>query len=190
MKVLLIVLGSLLGLMVLAIIGIAIMVPIVGKRLAAQAHDPAARAQTVAKIADFRVPPGYRVQSATDIGFSQSATIVPQRDAGHGTMLIALSGQHTPTTNVDESLDAMSTGFGLTAKFVQCDLKRGEDDVVVSGGKTIALRSYGCDNGKSAAMHVEIGLIAAKASTVQLIATSMNEPFDKAAVDALVASIR
>jgi hypothetical protein len=188
-KVLLIVFGSLFGLMIIAIIGVAIMLPILGKKLDAQSHDPATRARTVAKIADFRVPPGYRIQTATDMGITQSATIVPEVRSGHGAMMIQLSGQHVPTTSADASLDAMGTGLGLTAKFVHCDLKRGDDDDVRAGGKTIALRTYGCGDG-SDGMHVEIGLMAAKASTVQIIATSMNEPFDKSAIDELVASIR
>ncbi len=189
MKVLLIVFGSLFGLMVIAIVGVAIMLPILGKKLYAQSHDPVSRARTVAKIADFRVPPGYRIQSATDIGITQSATLVPDSRSGRGAMMIQLSAQHIPTTGADASLDAMGTGLGLTAKLVHCDLKRGEDDDVRSGRKTIALRTYGCGDG-SDGMHVEIGLMSSKESTVQIIATSMNQPFDKSAIDALVASIR
>ncbi len=175
--------------MVLAIIGVAIMLPILGKKLYAQSHDPATRARTIAKIADFRVPPGYRIQTATDMGISQSTTIVPAVRSGRGAMVIQLTGQHMPTTSADASLDAMGTGLSVTAKFVHCDLKRGDDDDVRSGGRTIALRTYGCGDG-SDGMHVEVGLLPSKESTVQVMATSMNEPFDKAAIDALVASIR
>jgi hypothetical protein len=173
--------------MLLAIIGIAIMIPILGKKMLADSHDPATRAHTLAKIAEFQIPPGYRIESATDIGLSQSATIVPN-DSGRGAMLIQLSGQHLPTTNADASLDAMSTGFGLTAKLMHCDLTRGNDDKVAAAGRTVTLRSYGC--GSNGAMHVEIGIVPAKASNVQIIATSMNAPFDKKALDSLVATIR
>ncbi len=189
MKVLLIVFGSLFGLMVLAVIGVAIMIPILGKKFEAQSHDPAARARTLAKIADFRVPTGYRVRSATDMGITQTATIVPAVRSGRGATIIQLSGQHISNANPEASLDAMSTGFGITAKFVHCDLKRGDDDDIHSDGKTIAMRVYGCADG-SDAMHIEVGLIPAKASTVQMMVTAMNQPLDKSAVDALVASIR
>ena len=186
MKVLLIVFGSLFGLMVIAIVGIAIMIPILGKKLIADSNNPVTRAHTLAKIADFRLPAGYTVSSVTDMGFSQAATISSSA-AGRATS-IQLTAQHLPSADTEQSLDAMSTGFDLTAKLLRCDLKRGADDKVVSAHGTSTLRSFSCTN--SGAMHVEVGFVSAKASTVQVVATATGGPFDKAAVDALVSSIR
>jgi hypothetical protein len=189
MKVLLIVFGSLFGLMILAVIGIAIMLPILGKKLYAQSNDPATRARTLAKIADFRVPPGYRVFSAIDLGVQQSAILIPDARSRGTTMMIQLSGQHLATTNADQVLDTTSSTLGLTAKLMNCNLKRGADDQIHAGANTIALRTYACDDG-SDAMHIELGQIRSKASTVQIVATAKHRTIDRPAIDELVSSIR
>jgi hypothetical protein len=188
MKVLAIVLGSIAGLVLIAIIAIALLAPIVAKKYFADANDPKKEHATAAKIADFTVPPGFGIINAIDFGITQSVTIAPL-DRSKYSLIVQLTAQHVTIDDTKTLLDRETTSVQLADKISGCDLKEQADDTIVVRGKPQALRTFTCAR-TGTPMRVELALIRAKASSVQLVATDVRTPVDHAALVAFVESIR
>ncbi len=184
-KVLWIVLGSFFGLILVAVIGIAILIPIVGKKFADQVRDPSAQRATAAKVAQFTVPRGYRILVATDLGISQSV-IIASRRRHHGSMVIQLSAQHIPS-DTKVQLDTLVSSQSMIAKFRGCDGQQKPDETIDRPGTSPAvLRVIGCGD----AGDYEIGVLETKASTVSLSASGVRAGREHDAFVKFVGSIR
>lgn len=191
MKVLAIVLGSIAALVVLSLIALAILVPIAGKKMLANSNDPVKRRATLARIADFTVPPGFVILDALDLGVAQTATIVPQAGSGKYSMNVTLSSQHYPSTLPDRALlDQMSAALSLTEKIGGCNLEPAPDETIEVGGKSVTLRALSCARKDKVPLNVDVALVHAKASTVQIQARDVRTPDDRSALVALLRSMR
>lgn len=186
MKVLLIVLGSLFVLALVAIVGLALLVPKMLSSAANNGRNPAYQKRTAAKIADFTVPPGYRIAQATDLGISQTLVIRSTDPASAG-FQIQLTGQTVPS-NSSTAFGAMKATLGMAAKFTHCDLQEDKDDVYEVRGKPVAFKTLACAHG-TPSMHVEIGDFAGTAPNVQVVVTGVGS-FDRDAVRKLLGSVR
>ena len=188
MKVLAIVLGSIVGLVLLAVVAIVILTPIVAKKYFANATDPKTERATAAKIAQFVVPPGFGIANAVDLGITQSVTIAPL-DRSRYSLIVQLTSQHVEIDDAKTLLDRETTSVQLADKLNGCDLQQLPDDTIDRQGKREALRTFSCER-RGTPLHVELALIKAKASSVQLVATDVRTPADHAALAAFVASIK
>ncbi len=188
MKILLIVFGSIFGLMLIAVIGIAILVGVYGKKMVANATNPANERATAAKIADFTVPAGFHITTATDMGIAQTVLIGPI-DRKSDSMRLQLTGQHLPAGDPDKLVGNAESSLTFTEKLVQCDLKEQPDDTIAVAGETIRMRVLRCDRSPRP-LTFEIGVVKAKASTVQITASGANTERDHAALVSFVKSIR
>jgi hypothetical protein len=187
MKILLIVFGSIFGLMLIAVIAIAILVGVYGKKMLANATNPANERATAAKIADFTLPVGFHITTATDMGIAQTVLIGPI-DRKSDSMRLQLTGQHLPSSDPDKLAGSVESSLTFTEKLVQCDLKEQPDDTIAVSGETIRLRVLRCDHSPRP-LTFEIGIIKAKASTVQITASNVTSARDHAALVSFVKSI-
>lgn len=185
MKVVAIVFGSLFGLLVLA----ALAVVVLGSRVASTVAQPQSAAQTGATLAKFgkvTIPPGYRVSSATDLGFQQTVTIArdgPDR-SGFNIQLsrTAISGDPGSTTQ------SMSLGFGIAARMMHCEPRTGVDTVALPGA-SIDLRAMSCD-GVQRHLRLETGALQRSSGTITVVAVGLAGDFDRPALVALLRSLR
>ena len=188
MKVLVIVLSSIAGLIVLAIVAIAIAIPILHDKLEA-GNTPAAQRATTSRIAEFVVPAGFKIGTAIDLGITQTATIGPI-DRSKYSVTIQLTAQHLASAAQDKLLlDQMVSSVSFATKFRGCDLKPGPDETVRAAGKPVTLRTLSCPR-DGVPLNVDLAIVHAGASTVQLVANDVRSPDDHAALIAFVRSMR
>jgi len=188
-KILLIVFGSLFGLLALGIIALVIAVAHYGPALVKDmTADPAAMKRTADRIATFDVPPGYRILSATDLKITQSVMIVPAHGR-RGSFNIQLQGSAVPSDR-SSSIAGMKIGLGLMGRFTGCDLKDdGVDDVTVRG-VPVKLAVFNC-TGRGMKMRVETGTFPGNAAQATVTAIGVSgDGFDSNALHALLRSVR
>jgi hypothetical protein len=188
-KILLIVFGSLFGLLALGIIALVVALAHYGPALVkGMSADPAAMKRTADKIATFDVPRGYGIVQATDLKVTQTVMIspVPHR---HGSFSIQLQGTTVPTSG-NASVEGMKMGLGLMGRITGCDLKDdGFDDVVVRGVQ-VKLAIFRCA-GPGLNMRVETGSFPGNAAQATITAIGVLGPgFDSNALHALLRSVR
>jgi hypothetical protein len=188
-KILLIVFGSLFGLLALGIIALVIAVAHYGPALVKDmTADPVAMKRTADKIATFDVPPGYRISSATDLRITQTVMIVPAQGRRNA-FNIQLQGTAVPSDR-NASVAGMKMGLGLMGRFTGCDLKDdGVDDVAVRG-VPVKLAVFEC-TGRGMKVRVETGTFPGNAAQATIVATGyLDHGFDSNALHALLRSVR
>ena len=187
-KIILIVVGSLVGLLVIGFIAAIAFVVNGAVQGVASNKDPARQAQVAAKIADFSLPPGYRYLSATDFPFLTMALIAPSGGFKRG-FVMELEGMGIPVQNEsDEALmKSMEQGmsFGGSCKNFRSE---GQDRVTTVTGKPIVLTVLQCSDGSSQRI-MEFGRIPAKMGLGVFMADGTPAAFDRDAVHALLKSI-
>jgi hypothetical protein len=189
LKILLIVFGSLFGLLGLGVIALVVALAHYGPTLVkSMTEDPAAMKRTAEKIATFDVPRGYRIFSATDLKITQTVMIMPaqgRRDSFN----IQLQGTAVPSDR-STSVAGMKMGMGLMGRFTGCDFKDdGFDDVTVRGVE-VKLAIFDC-TGHGLKMRVETGTFPGNAAQATIIATGVSDGgFDSNALHALLRSVR
>jgi hypothetical protein len=186
-KILLIVLGSLVGIAVIGVVALVLALPHLLNSFAQSGRaDPVAARRTAAKIATFEIPRGYRIETASDLGLTQVVTIVPRRGP-HGSFSMQLQG--TMTSSGTASVQGMKMGMGLAGHFMPCDLKdEGTDDVVVRGVR-VELSVMQCTSA-SFPFRIESGIFPGNAAQATITAMGIRSDFDTKALHALLTSVR
>jgi len=187
-KILLIVFGSLFGLLALGIIALVIAVTHYGPALVkGMSADPAAMKRTADKIATFDIPRGYRIVQATDLKITQTVMISPI-PGRHSPFRIQLQGTAVPSGS-GASVEGMKMGMGLMGRLTGCDLKDdGFDDVAVRG-VAVKLAVFRC-TGSGLKMRVETGTFPGNAAQATITAIGVSGGFDSDALHALLRSVR
>ncbi len=189
-KILLIVFGSLLGAIVLGIVGFGAAIVLLSKNLAADSHDTARSARIAAKIATFRLPPGYRYMLAMDALVTAVVEIVPSEGSAHD-FTIQLQSVSMPAgiTNDKQLLKSMESGMHAARLACSSFVADPDDRVTTAGGMPIALRVEHCADPERRRI-IEFGRIPGNAPFVTIMAAGTPERFDRHAVHQLLASLK
>lgn len=184
-KFLVLVFGSLAGLIVVAIVGlIALFALSISHRVSGSSAK--SNAAAAAKIATFSLPPGYHYQLAMDMFFVNMVMIGSDE---HRHFTIELQGMSLkPGANDDGQLGA-SMQQGLAAGCTSKTLA-GHERLQTASGKTVSLDVLNCRNASGAANVIELGQIPSKYPIATIMALGTPQDFDRAALDELVRSIR
>ena len=188
LKIVAAIFGSLFALLVLAVVVIAIALPRFVKGMDAASRDPVAIQKTAEKVATFTVPPGYVIESASDLGMTQMVQIAPANREGHS-FTIQLRGSVVPS-NADATVRGMKVAMGFMNSFVHCDLRETAPDEVVVRGVHVKLNVMQCNNAKFP-MRIESGTFPGNANEATVTAMSVGgADFDTKALHALLTSVR
>jgi hypothetical protein len=156
--------------------------------VATQGADPARNAATAAEIADFRVPPGYRLLTALDLSLVKMAIVAPQEKAKRG-FVMELEGMSISTAGqTDEDIVRklqQGLGYGSQCTTLQTT---GQDRVTTASGKTLVLSMLRCTSQQPSNI-IEFGRIPAKLPSSIFMAEGPPHLFDHAAVRALLQSL-
>jgi hypothetical protein len=186
MRVLLIVIGSLAGLALLAIVALIVILPRLAHALVATQSDPAAIARTAHKIATFDVPAGYHIVTATDLSVIQTVMIAP--DDRSRSFSIQLQGSSVPSAAASQDQGAQ-IGAAVFGKLVHCDLKNTESDTLKVRKETVVLNVMSCPNGTGPISKMLFGTFTGNDPSVRIMAVGGRD-FDLDAVNALLKSVR
>jgi hypothetical protein len=180
--------ASITAILIVAFVAVLVVVGIGTFRAVTAAKDPADNARTAAKIADFRLPPGYRVLTAMDLSVVKMAVVAPSDRARRG-FVMELEGMSLPigSQSDDEIMHSMQQGlsYGVTCT----NLKRsGEDRVTTASGRPIVLSVLECTT-KGSERTLEFGRIPAKVPFGAFLAAGTPGEFDRTAVHELLQSL-
>jgi len=192
-KIILIVVGSLVGIVVVAIVGFVVVASLGAFHNLGGATDPRKSAATAAQIVDFRVPAGYRLFSAVDLGFVKMAMVGPV-ERSKSNFVMQLEGMSIPMTGQTDAeimrgmQQGMQQGMSVSTKCSSFQTT-GSDRIVTETGRTIVLTEMRCTDQGSGRI-IEFGRIPAKVPIGVFLAQGYAGGFDHDAVRALLRSIR
>jgi hypothetical protein len=157
--------------------------------VATQSADPAKAAATAAEIADFRLPPGYRLLTAVDLAFVKMAIVSPKEKAKRAFMMELEGMSISSAAQTDEDLvHKLQVGVGNGGQCTTLETT-GHDRVTTASGKTLVLSMLRCSNQKPGNI-VEFGRIPAKLPFSIFMAEGPPDLFDHAAVRELLQSLQ
>ncbi len=190
LRIVLIVFGSIVGLIALAVLALVLLLPQFARRVVATQRDPAAMARTAAKIARFDLPRGYRFASAVDVLFATVVVVVPT--GPKPAFFIQLQSVNVPRPSSDaETRSALLTGLASGLRTTsQCRPfeKTGVDHAIVRG-RPIELDVFTCRSG-TRELRAEAGAFAAESPNAIVMAVGPRDRFDRNALLALLRSVR
>jgi hypothetical protein len=187
LRVLAIVFASLAGLVVLGFVALAIAFGVFVKHIASAPRDPAALLRTAHKIANFDVPPGYEIASATDLGFSLNATLRPI--GRHSAFRIELQGSAIPTSG-DSQANGTALGMALAERLLGCTPGPARTVDVLLRHARKPMRVTRCTTKSGESTQVDFITFSGNVPTVSLSAVGSGGDFDEPAVRALLASLK
>jgi len=186
-KILVIVFGSLAGLVVLAFVGAVAFIAIsVSHQVGASSAG--SKAASAAKIAHFTLPPGYRYELAMDMAFVN--TVVIARTGARQSFLIQLQGMAVPPTSASEDQLEKSMEQGFIGASCTSTGNATEETLKTASGKTVVLRKVSCSGGRAAGRVIEYGRIPSTYPIAMISAIGTQDTFDHAALREIVTSIR
>jgi hypothetical protein len=187
LRALAIVFGVLAGLVVLGFAALAIAFGFAVKHVASAQRDPAALRRTVGKIATFSIPRGYEIASATDFGFSLTASLRPVNRSS--AFRIQLQGSTFPTSGNSQST---GTALGMTfaERLLGCEPAAATTVEVAVGHARAPLNVMHCTRKNGDAMQVEFITFPGNVASVSLSAIGTGNDFDESAVRELLASVK
>lgn len=169
-------------------LAVFIFVAIKAYGIATQGEDPVRTAATAAQIADFRVPPGYRLLTAIDLTLVKTAIVSPRVKAKRGFVMelegMSLSNASESDEDIVHRLQ-QGVGYGTQCTTLQTT---GQDRVTTASGKTLVLSMLRCSNQQPGNI-VEFGRIPAKLPFSIFMAEGPPGLFDHTAVRELLQSL-
>ena len=186
-RTLLIVFGSLIGLLVLAFAVVQVSV----FRMAAQAQDPATIKRVAAEFGTFAVPVGYRETFATDMLFAKTLVISrgpPARNSDQFTIVLMkmqLPGVPSGSNQVKDQSSSMDKGF-RRALFCKRPSSLPTEAVQAKMG-TIHIRRRLCEE---SGIETATAVLSSNGGFVSVGASGRKEAFDMRALRGLIASFR
>jgi hypothetical protein len=174
--------------MLVAFVAVLIVVAIGTFRAATNTKDPANNMLTAAKIANFRVPPGYQLLTAMDLSVVKMAIVAPKGETRPG-FVMELEGMSLPMGGQSDAdiMRSMQQGLSYGTK---CENFKpaGEDRVTTASGAPLVLSVLECAD-KGSERTIEFGRIPAKVPFGAFLAAGPPAEFDHAAIHALLQSL-
>jgi hypothetical protein len=189
-KILLIVVGSFIGLLVLAV---SVLVFVIAPRALANIKndmtDPVAQHKLAASIANFDVPPGYKQSLGMNMFMIKMVTLEPVNKT-HRHFTIILEGIDMPTASSDEMQANIDRSLGQSASTSRCQTpEAGADEIIKAKTRSITLHVKNCtDPGNTT--ETAMATFPGTSKVVMVVATGNKADFDLVAVRQLLASVR